>query len=145
MSGCKEEAGLTLRTDPEPLSRRLNLPQHIGSVRWVAVSPVHDTGWVPPKVEFYDVYGYIELDKEGWKELEKTAAQSGRRGTITIPAPVAALVIPQSAAGDFQQSSGTSQAEGLSFEPADLSSEAKTEVENAIRVGDALVVQMQVR
>src|SRR5262249_51048281 len=86
MSGCQEEAGLTLRTDPEPLSRRLNLPRHIGSVRWVAVSPVRDTGWIPPKVEFYDVYGYIELDKEGWKELEKTAAQSGRRGTITIPA-----------------------------------------------------------
>lgn len=142
VSGCKDEASLRLRTDPEPLARRLKLPQHVGSVRWVAVSPVHDSGWVPQKTEFYDVYAYIELDDEGWTELENSEA--GRRATITLPEPVAALVIPpQSAEGDFQHSSGIRQADGPSFKP--LSAEAKTEVANAIRVGNALVVEMRVR
>jgi len=144
LSGCGEKAGLTLRTDPEPLTRRLNLPQRIGSVRWVSVSPVHDTGWVPHKVKFYDVYAYIELDDEAWKTLEKSSSAPGVRGEIVIPEPVAAIVIPSAALGGFQPSGAGRRGEGPSFDTKSLSTEAKTEVQAAIRVGQALVVEMRV-
>lgn len=145
LSGCGEKAGLELRTDPEPLTHRLNLPQRVGPVRWVSVSPVHDTGWVPPKVQFYDVYAYIELDEEAWNALEKSSAAPGVRDDIVIPEPVAAIVIPPAALGDFHPSSAGRRGEGPSFDTKSLSAEARTEVQKAIRVGGALVVEMRVR
>jgi hypothetical protein len=142
--GCREKNTLTLRTDTEPLTKRLVLPKALRSVRWVAVSPVHDSGWVPPKTEFYDVYAYIELDDPAWTELEKSAGDARVRGTLVIPDPVAAVLIPPAAMAEFGPSDdGGRRAEGRSFNLA-VSDQARTDIEQAIRVGRALVVLMRV-
>jgi hypothetical protein len=54
LTGCRREPALQLRTDADPLVHRLKLPSRIGGVRWLAVSPNKDTGWIPPKIESYN-------------------------------------------------------------------------------------------
>ena len=135
---------LTLRTDPEPLTRRLHLPAQIRAVRWVSVSPVRDTGGVPGPADFYDVYAYVELDADAWTSLEKSAGGLNARGVVTVPASVAAVLIPAEAIADFTPSDAAVRAEGPSFNPATLAAEPNTEVDTAVRIGGALVIQMRV-
>lgn len=134
---------MTLRTDTEPLTKRLVLPTAIHSARWVAVSPVHDSGWIPPKTEFYDVYAYIEFDEAAWAEMQKSAGDATSRGTLVIPETVATVLIPAAFMAQFSVSDGGRRAEGPSFNLA-VSDKEKTDVQGAIRVGGALVVLMRV-
>jgi hypothetical protein len=143
LGGCAGEAALTLRTDPGPLANRLNLPK-LQSVRWVAVSPVHDTGWIPPKIEFYYVYAYIDFDDGGWADLEKTAGPS-TPGSISLPERVATLLLPAVAAKEFTKENDTFEARGPSFNTSTLAAQPRNKVAAAIRIGSALVVQMTAR
>jgi hypothetical protein len=142
---CREGTVLTLRTDPEPLARRLHLPAQIRGVRWVAVSSVTDTGGVPGPVDFYDIYAYVEIGPEGWTELEHTAGRTAARGTVSIPEPVAAVLLPDAGRDAFTRSEAARRGEGPAFDPVALVADEKAEVAAAVRVGEALVVQMRVR
>jgi hypothetical protein len=143
LTACRERPPVTLRTDTEPLTKRIVLPKAIRSARWVAVSPVHDSGWVPPKTEFYDVYAYIEFDEAAWTEMQKSAGDARSRDTIVIPDRVATVLIPPASMAEFSSSDGGRRAEGPSFNLA-VSDKEKTDMQGAIRVGGALVVLMRV-
>jgi hypothetical protein len=133
---------LELRTDPEPLTKRINLPKSIQSVRWVSVSPIHDTGGVPGRSDFYDVYAYIRMGSDAWPALAASAGTAGH-AAIDVPAAVAQVIIPNDAKGLFQQSGAEWRAEGDAFNPASLAANDKTEVNKAVRVGDGLLLQMR--
>jgi hypothetical protein len=135
---------LELRTDPEPLTKRLNLPKSIQSVRWVSVSPINDTGGVPGRSDFYDVYAYIQMGADGWQALDASAGGHGAQAAIDIPQAVAEVIVPKDAKGTFQQSAAGRHAEGASYNTASLATSDKTEVNKALRVGDALLIQMRV-
>lgn len=144
LGGCREKVALKLRTDPEPITRRLHLPKTIGPVRWVSASPVSDAAGLPARTDFFDVYAYIELDAGAWIELEKTAGGAGALGSIVIPEAAAALILPSNAVADFKSAKEGREAEGPLFNPASLAAEDKTEVQRAMRIGNALIVQMRV-
>jgi hypothetical protein len=135
LTGCRREAALQLRTDADPLVHRFKLPSRIGAVRWLAVSPNKDTGWIPPKIEFYNVYAYIELDDDAWVALGKTIGEPGGRDTFSLPRSVAEVVIPASTMKNMKQSGSDVQIDGTSLNASALSNEPKkTEVQQAIRV-----------
>lgn len=136
---------MTLRSETAPLTSRLHLPQNIQSVRWVAVSPVQDSGWIPPQADYYDVFAYIPLDAAQWAEMESFAASAGARGTIDVPEEVASILFPEGGAGFGQLSGKSRRVEGVAFDGSKLASNEKTEVNSAIRSGDALLIQMRVR
>jgi hypothetical protein len=141
-SGCREKVPLKLRTDPAPLARRLQIPID-GAVRWVAQSPMHDTGGVPGRTDFYVLYAYIELSDRAWQGIRQTAGVSGSVDRIVLPHDVASLIIPPEAAGQFKSSDGGFEADGPSFKGDSLTSDSKTNIRKAVRVGKALVVQME--
>jgi hypothetical protein len=141
LNDCAEKQAVTLRTDVEPLTKRLKLPGPIRAVRWVAVSPVHDTGWIPPKAEFYHVYAYIELDAGAWNQLAGFAGPSSG-DTITIPESVARELLPPAAMEEFKKLNDSRTASGSGFNSDVLAAEERTRVDKAVRVGDALVVMM---
>ena len=145
LGGCREKAALTLRTDAAPLTNRLNLPALSGPVRWVAYSPVDNSGLAPGRTDFYDLYAYLELDDATWSALEKKAGTPGAPDTIIIPQKVASTLLPSSAAPAFKTSGSGSEAQGPSFNAEALSSDQRTTVQKAIRVGTALLIQMEVR
>ena len=142
--GCGSKPALTLRTDPEPLARRLHLPSDVEFVRWIAVSPVHDTGWIPPKAEFYDVYAYIQLGPQGWMELQSSPGLTGLRATLALPKDLAARLIPADARSYWEPTSDGLRATGPAFDGARLAADPGTTVEIAIRVEMALLIRMRV-
>ncbi len=139
LCGCGGN-NILVRTDIAPLTRRLKLPEGVQSVRWIAVSPVHDTGFIPPSADYQDVYAYIPLEPSQWVELENVVGQKGAPASIEIPRSIVDVLFPAGASGANQH-----RIEGPSFNPAKLVSDSKTEVFSAIRVNNALVVQMRVR
>ena len=146
LNSCGRKPTLTLRTDVEPLTRRLNLPKQIQNVRWVAVSPVQDTGSVPGRTDFYEVYAYLQMDEGEWATLNQTGGEPASRDAITIPEGAAKVIVPSTDAGNFKESEGGLRAEGQSFNAKNLvvAGDTKTEVQKAVRVGSALVLQMMV-
>jgi hypothetical protein len=146
LAGCRREAALQLRTDADPLVHRLKLPSRIGAVRWLAVSPNKDTGWIPPKIEFYNVYAYIELDDDAWVALSKTIGEPGGRDTFSLPRSVADVLIPASTMKSVKQSGSDAQIDGTSLHASALSSDPqKTEVQQAIRLDRVLIVRFVAR
>lgn len=132
---CKKHPELQLRTDLAPLQRRLHLPGHVTSVRWVAVSPVKDSGWVPPKIEFYDVYAYLELSPEEWAAFQGVAGPPGTSVSFEIPREAAAVL---------RLSTGSAfHAEGPSFNPPAVSAGPKGDVIHCLRMKDALVIHFR--
>jgi hypothetical protein len=145
-SGCKEKAGLKLRTDTEPLTRRLKIPASaITSARWVAVSPVQDSGWVPPQADFYDVYAYITLDPSAWSGVDALASRGSSPETLEIPQPVGAVMFAGNFPAALKKLGEVSVAEGTAIDPERLTENDKTEVSKAVRVENALVLLMRVR
>jgi len=125
---------------------RLKLPSRIGAVRWLAVSPNKDTGWIPPKIEFYNVYAYIELDDDAWVALSKTIGEPGGRDTFSLPRSVADVLIPASTMKSVKQSGSDAQIDGTSLHASALSSDPqKTEVQQAIRLDRVLIVRFVAR
>jgi hypothetical protein len=144
LAGCREKVTLTVRTDSAPLARRLKLPEAMGPVRWVSVSSVRDSGGVPGPADFYIIYASIELDKSAWTAMDQTAGPPGPAVSLTLPHEIAGLVIPPSSIKDLKSLGDDQQAEGPSFRVEALSADPKTEVQKAIRLGGALIVQMEV-
>src|ERR1700756_1310083 len=146
LSGCRRQTTLQLRTDADPLLHRLKLPGKVGAVRWVAVSPNTDTGWIPPKTEFYNVFAYIELDDDAWVALGKLVGEPGGRDTLSMPRPVADLLIPAPARRSVKQTDTDVQVDGTSLNASALSSDPKkTEAHQAIRFDKALIVKFVAR
>ena len=144
--GCRRQTALQLRTDADPLIHRLKLPGKVGAVRWVAVSPNKDTGWIPPKIEFYNVYAYIELDDDAWVALGKIAGEPGGRDTFSLPRSVAEVLIPAPAMKNVKQTDSDVQIDGSSLNASALSSDPKkTEAQQAIRFDKALIVKFVAR
>lgn len=134
-AGCKKHPELQLRTDAGPLQNRLRLPSHISSVRWVAVSPVKDSGWIPPKIEFYDIYAYLELNQDEWAAFQSLAGP---------PGATASFEIPEAAARALKLSMDTAfHAEGLSFTPESVSAGPKSDVIGCLRMKNALVIHFR--
>jgi hypothetical protein len=146
LCGCRRQTALQLRTDADPLVHRLKLPGKVGAVRWVAVSPNKDTGWIPPKIEFYNVYAYIELDDDAWVALGKIVGESGGRDTFTLPRSVAEILIPAPTMKNVKQTDSDVQIDGASLNASALSSDPKkTEPQQAIRFDKALIVKFVAR
>jgi hypothetical protein len=115
-------------------------------VRWVAVSPNKDTGWIPPKIEFYNVYAYIELDDDAWVALGKIVGEPGGRVTFSLPRSVADVLMPAPTMKNVKQTDSDVQIDGASLNASALSSDPKkTEVQQAIRSDKALIVKFVAR
>jgi hypothetical protein len=146
IEACHRGAPLELRTDAGPLVNRLKLPSGVGAVRWVAVSPNKDTGWLPPRIEFYNVYAYIELDDAAWVALYKTIGEANGRDTLSLPSAVAKVLMPNSTMNNPGSSGSDVQIVGAALNASTLSNDPKkTEVQKAIRSDKALVVQFTAR
>ncbi len=146
LCGCRRQTALQLRTDADPLVHRLKLPGKVGAVRWVAVSPNKDTGWIPPKIEFYNVYAYVELDDDAWVALAKIVGEPGGRDTFSLPRSVAEVLIPAPTMKNVKQTDSDVQIDGTSLNASALSSDPKkTEVQQAIRSDKALIVKFVAR
>lgn len=146
LSGCHRQPKLQLRTDVDPLVKRLKLPTRPETVRWVAVSPNKDSGWIPPKTEFYTVYAYIELDDQSWAALSKTVGEPTARDTISLPRPVAEVLIPAAAMKTARQSDPDVQIDGTALNTSALPTDPKkTEVQKAIRLDKDLFLEFIAR
>lgn len=146
LCGCRRQTALQLRTDADPLVHRLKLPGKVGAVRWVAVSPNKDTGWIPPKIEFYNVYAYVELDDDAWVALAKIVGEPGGRDTFSLPRSVAEVLVPAPTMKNVKQTDSDVQIDGTSLNASALSSDPKkTEVQQAIRSDKALIVKFVAR
>lgn len=131
---------LAVRTDIEPLRRRLHLPEGPLSVRWVAVSPVLDSGLLPPRAEFYEMFAYVMCEAAALQDFTTRAGEPVGGATVVLPEAVAVAILPPDVPGGVQMVEKGRQVAGAAYSAEALSQSRKTWVHAAIRLGNALLI-----
>jgi hypothetical protein len=141
---CSRAWTPTLRTDVEPLARRLELPPTgLRQVRWVA-APEHEPDGcasVPEPDARTFLYAALELDDAAWATVVPPGVD-GARGSVDVPKKVADVVLP--ALPDVVRRSDRTIVHGANLDRLLHAKVAGVDVRGAVRVGSWLVVTLLV-
>lgn len=129
---------MTVRDDRAPLTRRVDLPSDVRSVRWIAVPAYADSGWLAAPERPLRLFVWLEL-------AATPSAESGPRSAVTVPKDVAARILPSASPTAPAQAPDAVVVTGAPLEPPPRTRDSRTHVENAVVIGGGALLVLLVR